>query len=128
MLEFIIRMLLEAVFGFVGGVLASVFVETSGGSHWINKAGSNLLTALVLFVFGAFIGWVSLWIFPAAFVSSDNFHGISLVITPVLAGLAMAVFGWLRQGRGKPLIRLGNFAFGYVVAFGLALMRFYFTE
>ena len=127
MLEFIIQLLFEVLFEFVGGLLTGLFLDAPRNVPGVNKA-VNLLTALVLFAVGAFIGWASLWIFPKAFVRSESLHGISLLITPVLAGLAMAAFGWFRQGRGKPLFRLGNFAFGYFVALGIALMRFYFTE
>ena len=67
-------------------------------------------------------------VFPKAFVRSENLHGISLVITPVLAGLAMAAIGWVRERRGKPVVRIENFAFGFVLAFGIAVIRFYFTE
>ena len=47
-----------------------------------------------------------------------------LAVTPVLAGLAMGVLGAWRQRRGQELLRLDRFAYGYLFALALALVRF----
>jgi hypothetical protein len=77
--------------------------------------------------FGLFVGWLSILIFPKAFVRSSNLHGISLLITPVLAGFTMSALGWIRLRQGRKLIRLETFSCGFVFAFAMAVIRLLFT-
>jgi hypothetical protein len=128
MFAIIIEFVLEVLLQFVGELIVELFIRTGASIPWVNKAATNLLTALVYFGIGAFIGWVSLWFFPKAFVRSESLHGISLVITPVLSGLMMAAIGWVRTQRGELALQIERFSYGFVLAFGMALIRFYFTE
>jgi hypothetical protein len=128
MFAIIIEFLLEFLLQFVGELVLEVIVHSGSRIPWVNKIANRVLLALILFGVGAFIGALSLVWFPEAFVRSESLHGISLVITPVLAGSAMAAIGWIRESRGKPVARVENFAYGYVLAFGMALIRFYLTE
>lgn len=52
----------------------------------------------------------------------------SLLITPLLAGLSMSGIGVLRERKGKTIIRLDSFSFGFIFAFGMALVRFMYTK
>jgi hypothetical protein len=56
-----------------------------------------------------------------------KFHGISLIITPVLAGLTMWGVGRIRRRRGEAVMRLDTFGYGFIFAFGMALIRYLFT-
>ena len=127
MFEFIIQIVLDVLLEILGAALVEVLVSTRR-IPWVDQAATKFVTGLILFAVGAFIGWVSLWIFPNAIVRSESLHGISLVITPVLTGATMVGLGWLLRERQKPVIRLGHFAIGYVVALGMALVRFYLTD
>ena len=127
MFEFIIQIILEALLEILGAALVEILVSTRR-IPWVNQAATKFVTGLILFALGAFIGLVSLWVFPNAIVRSESLHGISLVITPVLTGATMVGIGWLIRWRKKPAIRLGHFAIGYVVALGMALVRFYLTD
>ena len=126
MFEFIIQIILEALLEILGAALVEILVST-GRIPWVNQAATKFVTGLILFAVGAFIGLVSLAIFPHAIVHSESLPGVSLVITPVLTGAAMVGLVWLYRKRETPVIRLGHFAIGYVVAFGMALVRFYLT-
>lgn len=117
-LEFLLQVVVELVFD----VFLHLFPERA------RRSLSTILTAGVYFGVGLFVGWVSLWFFPKAFVRSESFHGISLVIAPVLAGLAMAAIGMIRARRGKVVTRLESFSYGFLLAFGIALVRFWYTE
>ena len=79
-------------------------------------------------LFGLVAGFVSLLIFPEAIARSEKFHGINILISPVLAGLAMAGFGWVLERSGKRRLRLDSFVYGFVFAMPMALVRFYFTD
>ena len=126
MFEFIIQIVLDALLEILGAALVEILVST-GRIPWVNQAATKFVTGLILFAVGAFIGLLSLAIFPHAIVHSESLPGVSLVITPLLTGVTMVGIGWVLQWREKPVIRLGHFAIGYVVAFGMALVRFYLT-
>ena len=76
---------------------------------------------------GGAAGALSLLPFPDAFVHGSKWHGISLIVSPVLAGVGMSIVGWLRRRRGEPLIRLDTFPYAFSFAFGIALIRFLCT-
>jgi hypothetical protein len=128
MFAIIIEFILEVLLELFGEFFVELFIRAGANIPWVNKAATNLLTALVYFGIGAFIGWVSLWVFPKAFVRSESLHGISLVITPLLAGLVMAAIGWIRTQQGKLATQIERFSYGFALAFGMALIRFYLTE
>lgn len=127
-MEFIIEIVLEFLVAMVWELFADLIIHFRARNPWLNWAASLLVNALVLFGFGLICGLLSLLFFPRAFVRSESLHGISLVITPVLAGLGMAAIGWIRERRGKLVTRLESFSYGFVLAFGIALIRFYFTN
>lgn len=39
----------------------------------------------------------------------------------------MAAIGWIRERQGKLVVRLETFSYAFALAFGMALIRFYFT-
>jgi hypothetical protein len=51
-----------------------------------------------------------------------------LVLTPLLAGGIMAVLGAWRARRGQTVLRIDRFAYGYLFALGLAVVRFWFAQ
>ena len=78
-------------------------------------------------IFGAIAGGLSLLIFPSSFVASYAWRVVNLVVTPVLSGAAMSIFGAWRRRRGQELVRLDRFAYGMVFAFAMAVVRFVFA-
>jgi hypothetical protein len=79
-------------------------------------------------IFGAIAGGVSLWIFPASFITSHSARVANLVVTPVVAGAVMSAFGAWRRRRGEELLRLDRFAYAMVFAFAMAVVRFVFSR
>ena len=95
----------------------------------VNREDRNpILAGIGYALLGSVAGGLSLLIFPNAVARSENFHGISLLISPVLAGLAMAGVGWLLERSGKRRLRLDSFVYGFIFAMPMALVRFYFTD
>jgi hypothetical protein len=122
------ELILELLLQVFGELFIDLLIHVGVQVPWVNRIGNNLLAGGILFVVGAIVGVLSLIYFPRAFVRSESMHGISLVITPVLAGLAMEVIGRIRRRQRKLVIRLENFWYAYALALGMALIRFYFTE
>lgn len=77
---------------------------------------------------GLIAGGLSLLFFPRALLRSTSLHGISLLITPLLAGGAMSLVGAWRRRRGERLLRLDSFGYAFVFAFAMALVRLLFTK
>ncbi|WP_424193057.1 hypothetical protein ACMYR3_16070 [Ampullimonas aquatilis] len=77
-------------------------------------------------LFGALIGAISLWPFPNQFVTSYVGRLVGVGITPVIAGLSMMTIGAWRRKLDQPLIRIDRFAYGYLFALGMAVVRFIF--
>ena len=128
--EFLLQVIAEILFEVLLRVgvtpFAAVF-HVFARHPWTRKALSAVVTLILYFGLGFLAGFLSLLIFPHSFVRSSKLHGISLIITPLLAGLAMVGIGRLRQSRGQAVMRLDTFGYAFVFAFGMALMRFLAT-
>ena len=127
-MEIIFELLLEVVFYIFSELLVELgfrsLEETIAARHERNP----ILAGIGYAIIGTIVGFLSLLIFPDAFVRSETLHGINLLISPVLAGLGMAGFGWLLKRSGKRRLRLDSFIFGFVFAFPMAIIRFFFTS
>jgi hypothetical protein len=124
LLGFIFELLCEALFeiclsAIVAGVYRSVrhFRVTA-------RRGNPIAAAVLLVIVGLALGFLSVLIFPHPLVHPSRLHGISLLISPLLAGLAMAAVGRGVQRRGRAPVRIESFGFGFVFAFAVALIRF----
>jgi len=126
-MEFLLQIFLEFLLQVVGGVITDVVLHAL--SRFIRSSRTlNALVTLIMYLgLGLFVGWLSILILPEAFVRSSNLHGISLLITPVLAGFTMSALGWIRLRQRKTLIRLETFSCGFIFAFAMALIRLLFT-
>ena len=135
MAEIFAEILVQLLIGVFEGLLEFAFsLLVDLGLHSLKqttakrKERNPIFAGIGYALLGLICGGVSLLIFPNAFVRSENFHGINLFISPILAGLAMAGFGWLLERSGKRRLRLDSFVYGFVFALPMALVRFYFTN
>ena len=136
-MEFIFEILFQVLFEFILEIGAEILLEL--GLHSVAQVFHGRRTRNPVFAFigyallGVIVGFISLLIFPRPLVRSASFrginlHGIGLVISPLLAGLVMSAIGSLRRRRGMSVIRLDSFGYGFIFAFGMALIRFLFTK
>lgn len=84
------------------------------------------LAAIGYAILGAIAGGLSLLILPTLFVQSHSLQLMNVVLTPIAAGLAMMAIGAWRRRRDQEVIRLDKFAYGYLFALAMALVRFNF--
>lgn len=126
--EFFIQIVLEFFLQVFGELLIELGLRSLAEPFGEREARSPVLAFIGYAILGLIAGGISLLVFPHAFVRSTKLHGISLLISPVLAGGAMSLFGAWRRRRGEKLLRLDSFAYGFIFAFGMALVRFLFTD
>lgn len=126
-MEFLLQIFLEFLLQVVGGLITDVVLHALSRFIRSRRTLNALVTLIMYLGLGLFVGWLSILILPEAFVRSSNLHGISLLITPVLAGFTMSALGWIRLRQRKTLIRLETFSCGFIFAFAMALIRLLFT-
>jgi hypothetical protein len=125
----------EALLGFILEVILPLLGEIAFeallrclGEPFVSRERRNAIAAGIgYFLIGLILGGLSLLIFPRSFVRSETFHGINLLITPVVSGLVMAAIGRWRERKGETLLRLDSFVYGFLFAFAMALVRFVYT-
>ena len=127
-MSILFEILFELVLSLFGEILAELALHELGRIPWMRKTGRVVLTAILYFGAGVVVGFISLQIFPKAFARSSTLPGISLVVTPILGGVFMSYIAWLRVRTWDWTIRLETFAYGFLFAFAMTLLRFYFTQ
>ena len=120
LLRFVGEMLLQIVFE----VLAELGLQSL--QEPFRRRPNPWFAAIGYAVFGAISGALSLWIFPVLFIAFRSAQIVSLVLTPIAAGAVMAAIGAWRRRRDQELIRLDRFAYGYLFALAMAVVRFAF--
>ena len=125
------QFLTEILFQFVGELFLQIAFEAlvelglrsvrkplrlSNPDPWLAVVGYTFL--------GTTAGALSVWLVPSLLISSSRLRIINILATPLAAGALMSVLGAWRRKRGEGLIRLNRFAYAFVFAFAMALVRF----
>ena len=126
------EIIFEVLFSFIGEFLLQVLLEALAelGLHSMRepfrRPPNPWLAAIGYAILGAIAGGLSLLILPTLFVQSHSLQLMNVVLTPIAAGLAMMAIGAWRRRRDQEVIRLDKFAYGYLFALAMALVRFNF--
>lgn len=86
------------------------------------------VTGIGVVVLGLASGAISLHFFPHPLVHPAKIHGISLIISPLIAGLVMSLAGRLLRRRGKRTVPIESFGYGFAFAFSMAAVRLLFVH
>lgn len=78
-------------------------------------------------VIGLAIGWISLLVFPDSFIASPGLRLVNLFLSPVAAGGVMCSLGGYREGKGLDVARVDSFLFGFLLALGVAAVRYVYA-
>jgi hypothetical protein len=125
--EAILGFILEILIPLIGEISIEALARCLGEPFVARERRNAILAGMGYYLIGLILGGASLLIFPRSFVRSETFHGISLLISPVVAGLVMGAMGRWRERQGKTILRLDSFVYGFVFALGMALVRFVYT-
>jgi hypothetical protein len=127
--------LFELFFELFGEIFVQVLFESLAevGIHIFRKrkgdqgegaAPSTWRLVIGYSALGLLAGAVSLMIFPNSLMHTRAGRITSLVLSPIASGLAMAMIGAWRKKRGQQTLDIDRFAYGYVFALAMALVRF----
>lgn len=117
--EFLFELALAALIDLALRAIAKVF-ETF-------RLVNPVLASIIYVLLGALAGGLSLLIFPHPLVHPSRLHGINLLASPVVTGLAMSQIGSILSRQGKNVTRVESFGYGFALAFGIALVRYLFA-
>jgi hypothetical protein len=96
----------------------------AGVNTKVRTETSPLLAVLCFAIVGAFCALVSVEAIPHRLLPPPIFPGLSMVLSPLGAGLAMYAFGRWRILHGHSHSRLATFAGGTLFAFAFAATRY----
>ena len=128
MIEFFLEIIFEGLLQLGGQLLIDVGARSLGEMIAPREDRNPILAGLGYGLLGLIAGGLSLFIFPEAIARSERFHGINVLVAPAIAGLGMAGLGWLLERSGRRRLRIDSFAYGFIFALPMSLVRFYFTD
>jgi hypothetical protein len=126
MIEFLLEIFGEILIQFIVEALAEAGLHTV--NDWRNYKPNPWLAGVGYALFGAIAGAVTVWLLPHHMVHSEVLRKLNLLVTPLAAGGMMYLVGAWRAKRGDPVLGIDRFAYGYVFALSLALVRFVFAQ
>ncbi len=124
MLELIFEVLGEFLLQAVGEALFELGFHSL--AEPFRRPPNPWLAALGYILFGAILGGLSLLVVPDHLVP-EAWRIANLVLTPLAVGAMMVSMGAWRARRGQSALRIDRFAYGYLFALSLALIRFLFA-
>jgi hypothetical protein len=92
---------------------------------------NKILTGFIYGLLGMLAGALSLLALPHRLIHREHpigFHGISLLISPIIAGSVLSSVGAVMLRWGKKVTPVETFGYGFAFALGMALVRFLFAQ
>jgi hypothetical protein len=120
----LIELLLEFVLELTVGLLLSFLWRKLRATRWKTRRISLWIILPMLGGLGAAVGWISILVIPSPIFHPGEFHGLSLILSPLLTGMVMATFGSDLKRRKEIPASLESFSGGFIFALGMALVRF----
>jgi hypothetical protein len=122
MLEVLLEIVVEGLLQVFGELLVELGWE-SVKEGFGRRNHHPIIAAIGFLILGAAIGGVWVWISPTPLVEPGQVRGLSLIVSPLIAGTAMHLFGEFRHSRGHSPTNLATFLGGASLAFAIAAVR-----
>ena len=126
MLEFLVQLLGEFLIQVIGQALIELGMHSM--IEPFSKPPNPWFAAIGYALFGLILGLLSLLAFPEYLVHSGSLRIANLIITPMAVGTCMAALGAWRVRRGDNTFRIDKFAYGYLFALSIAVIRFWWAK
>lgn len=117
-----IEVVLELLLTLFGETLLDSLVHKFAGS---DRAMRMALRIVIFAGLGAFVGGLSLLLFPIHFIRDADLRLVTLIVTPFLAGAIFAGVGRRRLRHEKHVSALETFWPAYAFALAMALVRYF---
>jgi hypothetical protein len=124
--ELFVELIAAAVLGLAYRALLGLFTGLAEALK-----DNHILTGFMYALLGPLAGALSLLLLPHPLIQREHpnrFHGISLLISPILAGLVLSSVGSVIRRRGIKVTPVETFGYGFAFALGMALIRFLFAK
>lgn len=118
----------EAILEIVSALVASFLVRLLRPLFRTFSLSGPWEAALISAVLGTCLGVLSMAVFPHPIVHPSRLHGLSLILSPLLTGLAMSQIGNAIQKRRRKTVQIESFAYGFLFALAVAAVRFWGTR
>lgn len=125
LLEVLAEALLSGIIELAFDLLFGLLGESRLSDDWHRMIKTKLTLAAML---GAMVGAISVLVQPRRILPAAPVAGISVVLSPIVAGILMGRYGEWRRSRGSATSLLATFWGGALFALGLASVRFYFLD
>jgi uncharacterized protein YacL len=122
------EMLGEALMEVICGFIADIFLRIVRKFHSKLAPFPTAIIVVGYILAGAVFGVVSVLLSPHQITPHTRFHGINLLISPIIVGLVMSYVGVSNRKRERQTVRIESFGYGFVFALGMAIIRFIFVK
>jgi|SRR5258708_3377038 hypothetical protein len=119
----LVQLFFEVLLEFAGEALLDLLSRAAGDVFKPEDPPHRVRTFFACGFLGALAGAGSLVIFPHPLFHPSKFHGISLIVSPVVTGLGMSAVGAMLRRHGKRVVQIESFPYAFAFAFGMALVR-----
>lgn len=124
-LEMFLEFFLEAAFEFAAESVGALVLRLVAAIFDTSEFKNPWLACIGYLFLGGVAGGLSLLFFPHPLVHRSRVPGLSVVISPVLAGLGMSTVGSTLRKQNRKAMQIESFRYGFAFAFGMALVRFF---
>jgi hypothetical protein len=128
LLEMLFEIFFEAAFEFAAESIGALVLRGIAALFDTSEFKNPVLAALGYVFLGGVAGGLSLLLFPHPLVHRSRVPGLSVFLSPILAGLGMSLVGSTLRRRNKKSMQIESFGYGFAFAFGMALARFFFVK
>src|SRR5579864_9337135 len=111
LLSAIFEVLLEGIFEYVLTAFADICLRGLMKVLDLPQSWNSALAAVGYAFLGFAIGGLSLIPFPHPLVHPSKIHGVSLVLSPLIAGLLMSLTGSFLRKQEKRVLQLETFGY-----------------
>jgi hypothetical protein len=127
-LEIFLEIIVEAAFQFAAELLGALIWRGLAAMFDTSEFKNPLIACVGYLFLGVVSGGLSLLFFPHHLFHPSRIPGVSVVISPVLAGAGMWTVGAALRKRNKKTMQIESFGYGFAFALGMAMVRFLFAK
>jgi hypothetical protein len=115
---------LELLLQFAGEFVIDLILRAVAEGFETSGAPKPVRASLCYAFLGSVAGGLSVFIFPHPLVHPSRIHGISLIVSPIVTGLLMSFIGSTLRRKGKKVVQIESFWYGFSFALGMAVVRY----